>query len=117
MIDFCVDSLGIIRMRYATLVFLFLGLCSASFAQDVIEKTGKECPSGYRDGKGHYCYSNSSTSRQDVIAKTNGQCPRGYRDGKGQYCYNSNPTDDVIVKQDKDCPQGYRDGPGHYCYD
>jgi hypothetical protein len=95
-----------------------LSLLSATVpAQDVIEKSGGKCPSGYRDGKGAYCYqSSSSFSSQKIVVKTRDKCPSGYRDGRGGYCYGNDYDSDVIPKSGDKCPSGYRNGKGHYCY-
>ncbi|MFM8535396.1 MAG: hypothetical protein ACKOEC_17705 [Acidimicrobiia bacterium] len=97
---------------------LLLASASLALAQgDVIPKTGGSCPSGYRDGKGAYCYQNSYGTPRDAIEKIDGKCPSGYGDGKGAYCYESGTQKkDVVVKVDGKCPSGYRDGRGAYCY-
>jgi uncharacterized Fe-S cluster protein YjdI len=94
---------------------LLLTLPLLAAAQATIPKVGSECPSGYRNGKGAYCYSSSSRTSQ-AIEKIDRKCPSGYRDGKGAYCYNSKPSQDVITKVGGKCPSGYRDGKGAYCY-
>ena len=86
-------------------------------AEDVIEKVNDECPSGYRNGPGKYCYrSYSEFNRGSVIVKERGECPSGYSNGQGRYCYGDKYSKDVIVKSGNKCPSGYRDGRGHYCY-
>lgn len=86
------------------------------FADDVIEKSGNQCPRGYSDGPGAYCYNRGSTNQERIIVKSREKCPTGYRDGPGHYCYGNALAGDVIEKVGDDCPRGYRDGRGHYCY-
>ena len=102
-------------LRLTVLTFL-IALSQTLMAQDVINKSGNKCPSGYRDGKGAYCYKSASSDGKTVVAKKNGECPRGYRNGRGAYCYVNSEEKGVIVKQDGRCPRGYRNGPGRYCY-
>lgn len=89
---------------------------SPAIAQEVINKSGNKCPTGYRDGKGAYCYRASSYSQDKVVEKADGSCPSGYRNGKGAYCYGRSSSESVIVKEGGKCPTGYRNGPGKYCY-
>ena len=104
-------------MRYLLSAITSLVFSCGVIADDVIEKSGGKCPSGYRDGKGAYCYKyGSSTSSEKIVVKTKGKCPSGYRDGRGGYCYGNDYDNDVIPKSGGKCPGGYRDGKGHYCY-
>ena len=93
-----------------------LSLPSDLHAEDVIEKVNDECPRGYRDGPGKYCYDRNSDGSEKVIVKTGDRCPSGFRDGPGHYCYARDSGADVVVKTGDRCPRGYRDGKGHYCY-
>ena len=104
-------------MRYLTLFIMLLSFGSLVLAQDVVQKSGNDCPSGYRDGKGHYCYQSSNYNNKKLVVKEGRECPSGYRYGKGGYCYGRSSADNVIVKEEGGCPRGYRDGPGKYCYD
>jgi hypothetical protein len=119
---FLLDSLNGYRydrrtpMKILMVLMLLLGICHMTFAQDVINKSGNKCPSGYRDGKGAYCYKSARYDDNKVVVKESGECPRGYRNGKGTYCYGASDEESVIVKEDGGCPRGYRDGPGKYCY-
>lgn len=97
------------------LVLIVLSAPSDLHAEDVMEKVNDQCPRGYRDGPGKYCYSSSSDNSEKVIIKTDDRCPSGSRDGPGRYCYSRSSSTDVVVKMDR-CPRGYRDGKGHYCY-
>ena len=101
-------------------LFSILRLTSLPFhssADDVIEKVNNECPSGYRNGPGKYCYrSYSQYNTGSVVVKERGECPSGYSNGQGKYCYGDKYSKDVVVKSGNKCPSGYRDGRGHYCY-
>ena len=103
--------------RLYLLAVLLSLLSTTTFADDVIEKVNNECPSGYRNGPGKYCYRSYNTyNTGDVIVKERGECPSGYSNGQGKYCYGDKYSKDVIVKSGNNCPSGYRDGRGHYCY-
>ena len=71
-------------LRLTVLTFL-IALSQTLMAQDVINKSGNKCPTGYRDGKGAYCYANSE--EKGVTVKEHGRCPRSYRNGPGKYWY------------------------------
>jgi len=93
-------------MLKISILNLLLALPILALAQsDVVPKIDGQCPSGYRDGKGAYCYGSSSRT-SDAITKTDGKCPSGYRDGKGAYCYSSKSSPDVINKVGDKCPTG-----------
>jgi len=106
-----------LRQKALSTIAILLTMSAQSLAEDVVQKAGDQCPRGYRDGPGKYCYSsNSFDTGEKVVEKARGECPSGYRDGKGQYCYGNGSDKDVIVKSGDRCPRGYRDGRGHYCY-
>jgi hypothetical protein len=102
-------------MHRSLIVILFLCI-STAVAEEVIPKVGDKCPSGYRNGKGAYCYNQHSDDKKNVTEKVRDACPSGYRNGRGAYCYGNSSSRTVIAKQQNKCPRGYRDGPGHYCY-
>ena len=98
---------------------ILLALMSAPsdlHADDIIEKVNDECPRGYRDGPGKYCYKASSNKSDKVVVKTGKRCPTGFRNGPGHYCYAGDINKDAIVKSGDRCPRGYREGKGQYCY-
>lgn len=101
---------------YCIALVILSGLSFNLAADDVIEKVNGQCPSGYSNGPGKYCYNRNSLQTNKAIVKSRDECPTGYRNGAGQYCYESSSSRDVIEKVGNKCPSGYRDGRGHYCY-
>lgn len=97
-------------------ISMLASLSHLALAEDVIEKVNGECPRGYSNGPGKYCYNRNSYDTGKVTVKSQGECPSGYSNGQGQYCYGDDHSKDVIEKSGDQCPRGYRDGRGHYCY-
>lgn len=81
-----------------------------AFASDVIQKVGKDCPTGTYSS-GDYCKSYSSTTKRGtrVISNTGGgKCPVGWYTS-GNYCkaYGKRAaSENVIEKAGDDCPTG-----------
>ena len=79
-------------------------------ASDVIQKVGKDCPTGTYSS-GDYCKSYSSTNKRGtrVISNTSGgKCPVGWYTN-GNYCkaYGKRAaSENVIAKVGDDCPTG-----------
>lgn len=98
--------------RWLATFLLVLGVTGAPQLQasDVIQKVGKDCPTGTYSS-GDYCKSYSSSNKRGTRVISNaggGSCPIGWYTS-GNYCkaYSSRAaSENVIEKVGDDCPTG-----------